>query len=59
MLRIHPTTKSLHKLIFWSFLYTASAIADTDIAMETDLLPTMTISSPNVTTENLKTEFRY
>ena len=56
MLRIHPTTKSLHKLIFWSFLYTASAIADTDIAMETDLLPTMTISSPNVTTENLKTE---
>lgn len=56
MLRIHPTTKSLHKLIFWSFLYTASAIADTDIAMETDLLPTMTISSPTVTTENLTTE---
>jgi len=56
MLRIRPTTKSLPKLIFWSLLYTANAVADNDIASETDLLPTMTISSPDVNAENLKTE---
>ena len=56
MLRIRPTTTSLPKLIFWSLLYTANAVADNDIASETDLLPTMTISSPDVNAENLKTE---
>ena len=56
MLRIHPLAKSLPKLIFWSLLYTANAIADNDIASETDLLPTMTINSQDVNAENLKTE---
>jgi hypothetical protein len=56
MLRIHPLAKSLPKLIFWSLLYTANAIADNDIASETDLLPTMTINSQDVNAQNLKTE---
>ncbi|MEN9756014.1 MAG: hypothetical protein RL755_201 [Pseudomonadota bacterium] len=56
MLKIYAPCKSLHKIIFCSLLYTASAVADSDVNSGTDLLPTMTISSQEVNAEHLKSE---
>lgn len=56
MLKIYASRKSLYQSIFCGFLYTVNAVADGDIASDSHLLPTMTISSQDMNATYLKSE---